>query len=67
MKGLITKSTGKWCDVKINNKIYKTILRGKLKIDNQLTNPIASGDYVELIKNKIKMLLLIIYTKEKIV
>ena len=52
MKGLITKSTGKWYDVKINNKIYKTILRGKLKIDNQLTNPIASGDYVELIKNK---------------
>ena len=54
MKGLITKSTGKWCDVKINNKIYKTILRGKLKIDNQLTNPIASGDYVELIKNNDK-------------
>ena len=54
MKGLITKSTGKWYDVKINNKIYKTILRGKLKIDNQLTNPIASGDYVELIKNKDK-------------
>ena len=52
MKGLVTKSTGKWYDVKINNKIYKTILRGKLKIDNQLTNPIASGDYVELIKNK---------------
>ena len=37
MKGLITKSTGKWYDVKINNKIYKTILRGKLKINNQLT------------------------------
>ena len=54
MKGLITKSTGKWYDVKINNKIYKTILRGKLKIDNQLTNPIASGDYVELIKNNDK-------------
>ena len=42
MKGLITKSTGKWYDVKINNKIYKTILRGKLKIDNQLKKVISS-------------------------
>ena len=48
MKGIVTKSTGKWYNVEVNNIIYHCTLKGKFKIENKLTNPITSGDYVDI-------------------
>jgi len=48
MKGIVTKTTGKWYNVEVNNIIYNCILKGKFKIENKLTNPITSGDYVDI-------------------
>ena len=48
MKGIVIKSTGKWYKVEIDNLIYNCVLKGKFKIENKLTNPITSGDYVDI-------------------
>jgi ribosome biogenesis GTPase len=48
LKGKILKSTGRWYNVLSNGKIYKCIIRGKLKTQGyKSTNPIAVGDNVE--------------------
>ncbi|WKS94577.1 ribosome small subunit-dependent GTPase A [Riemerella columbina] len=49
-KGLITKSTGSWYQVKeaVTGEIYEARIRGKFKLQkNRLTNPLAVGDWVE--------------------
>ena len=48
MKGLIIKSTGKYSLVKVNDKIYKCLLRGNFRLDNNLSNPVVSGDKVKI-------------------
>ena len=48
MKGIVIKSTGKYSLVKVDEKIYKCILRGNFRLDNNLSNPVVSGDKVEI-------------------
>lgn len=51
MKGLVFKSTGLWYEVEAEGKKIAR-LRGKLKLDDKkLTNPIAVGDWVEIVPN----------------
>lgn len=54
MKGQIYKSTGSWYDVKADNgKTYQSRLRGKFKQDGlKVNNPIAVGDWVEVIPDE---------------
>jgi len=53
MTGLITKSTGLWYEVKVDNKTLIARLRGKFKLEaNDFPNPIAVGDYVEVSPNQ---------------
>ncbi|MFK7951974.1 MAG: ribosome small subunit-dependent GTPase A, partial [Ekhidna sp.] len=55
MRGLITKSTGLWYEVKAGGEIRIARLRGKFKLDNRkVTNPIAVGDWVNLEPNDIE-------------
>ena len=51
MIGQIFKSTGSWYDVYVEDQklFYSARLVGKMKlIDDQLTNPVAVGDIVEI-------------------
>lgn len=51
MKALVTKSTGSWYSVKLENGQHvEARLRGKQKLsDKKITNPIAVGDWVEVV------------------
>ena len=54
MRGLVMKSTGKWYRVLLDsgNTVNATI-KGKLRLKGiKTTNPIAAGDFVQLIDNK---------------
>ena len=52
MKGLVTKSTGLWYEVSTDRKLMVARLRGKLKLEGKkLTNPVAVGDWVEIVPN----------------
>lgn len=52
MKGLVSKSTGLWYEVKVSDQLLIARLRGKFKLeDKKLTNPIAVGDWVEVVPN----------------
>lgn len=52
MKGLVSKSTGLWYEVKVSEQLLIARLRGKLKLEGKkLTNPIAVGDWVEVVPN----------------
>lgn len=50
MQGLVLKSTGKWYNVELDGgPIVKATIRGKLRIEGlKTTNPIATGDWVEI-------------------
>ena len=48
MIGLVIKSTGKNSLVKAKNKVYKCTLRGNFRLENNLSNPIVSGDLVKI-------------------
>jgi len=53
MKGLVIKSTGLWYEVKVDGAIAIARLRGKMKLEGKkLTNPIAVGDWVEIVPNQ---------------
>ncbi|WP_258103698.1 ribosome small subunit-dependent GTPase A [Marinoscillum sp. MHG1-6] len=53
MQGLIIKSTGSWYTVKTDEGILDARLRGRFKLeDKKITNPIAVGDKVTLVKNE---------------
>ncbi len=53
MQGLIVKSTGSWYQVKTEEGIIDARLRGRFKLDDKkITNPIAVGDHVTLVKNE---------------
>lgn len=50
MKGIVTKSTGSWYQVKelTTGMVYEARIRGKFKLEKiRLTNPLAVGDFVE--------------------
>ncbi len=49
MTGIVTKSTGSWYNVKVDGKVIKCRIAGKMKLDDRkLTNPIAVGDEVTI-------------------
>lgn len=48
MKGLVIKTVGNLYNVQVKDKIYKCNYRGKYKLSNNFSNPIVSGDIVEL-------------------
>lgn len=51
MIGRVIKSTGSWYAVKTEERIISARLKGKFKQEDlKLTNPIAVGDWVELVK-----------------
>ncbi|MEO9474929.1 MAG: ribosome small subunit-dependent GTPase A [Cyclobacteriaceae bacterium] len=53
MEGLIVKSTGSWYQVKTQKGMIDARLRGRFKLeDKKITNPIAVGDKVQLVKNE---------------
>ncbi len=53
MKALVIKSTGLWYEVLAGKERLVTRLRGKFKLeDKKLTNPIAVGDWVEVVPNE---------------
>lgn len=50
MKGRVIKSTGSWYEVDLGDRMISARLKGKFKqAELKLTNPIAVGDWVELI------------------
>ncbi|SNT06943.1 ribosome biogenesis GTPase [Ekhidna lutea] len=52
MRALVVKSTGLWYEVRADGEKLIARLRGKFKLeDKKLTNPIAVGDWVEVIPN----------------
>lgn len=52
MKGLVIKSTGLWYEVLADGVLKVARLRGRFKLEvKKLTNPIAVGDWVELVPN----------------
>ncbi|WP_257669364.1 ribosome small subunit-dependent GTPase A [Parapedobacter tibetensis] len=49
MKGLVTKSTGSWYEVLVDNTPYKCRIKGKFRTKEiKTTNPIAVGDWVDI-------------------
>ncbi len=52
MNGIVTLSTGKWCKVRTENgELLDCRIKGKFKLDNmKLTNPVAVGDRVSVVK-----------------
>ena len=53
MKALVIKTTGLWYVVKSEKGTHVARLRGKFKLDNKkITNPIAVGDWVEILQNE---------------
>ncbi len=54
MEGVVIKSTGDLYNVKINNNVVRCNYRGKNKLNNIFSNPIVSGDKVnvQLIDNQ---------------
>ncbi|GAA4782991.1 ribosome small subunit-dependent GTPase A [Olivibacter ginsenosidimutans] len=49
MKGLVTKSTGSWYAVTVDDKSYECRIKGKFRTkDIKTTNPIAVGDWVDI-------------------
>ncbi len=54
MKGLVLQTTGSWYTIRLDNgDRIKSRLRGKLRLGGEkLTNPVAVGDLVELIRDK---------------
>ena len=50
MEGIVICSTGRWCEVFSNNKIYRCTVKGNLRLRGiKTTNPVAVGDIVEFI------------------
>ena len=54
MRGLVMKSTGKWYRVLLDSGYtVNATIKGKLRLKGiNTTNPIAAGDFVQLINNK---------------
>jgi len=49
LEGLVTRSTGHWLDVKVDDRVIPSRMRGKFRLDEQdVTNPVAVGDRVTI-------------------
>ncbi len=49
LEGLVTRSTGQWLDVKVDDRIIPSRIRGKFRLEDQdVTNPVAVGDQVTI-------------------
>lgn len=49
MRGIVTKSTGSWHEVRADGKKYECRVRGKIRLEEiKETNPVAVGDYVTI-------------------
>ena len=55
LNGVVYRSTGSWYDVKLEDGTFiKSRIKGKFRTKGlRTTNPLAVGDYVQLIKNEI--------------
>ena len=55
LNGVVYRSTGSWYDVKLEDgTLIKSRIKGKFRTKGlRTTNPLAVGDYVNLIKNDI--------------
>ena len=49
MKGIVIKSYGDTCKIKVSDSIYRCKIRGKHRLKNNFSNPIVSGDFVDII------------------
>ena len=49
MKGIVIKSYGDTCKIKASDSIYRCKIRGKHRLKNNFSNPIVSGDFVDII------------------
>lgn len=48
-EGLVTRSTGRWLDVQIDDRVVPSRIRGKFRLEEQdVTNPVAVGDRVTI-------------------
>ena len=48
MKGIVIKSYGDTCNIKVSDSIYRCKIRGKHRLKNNYSNPVVSGDYVDI-------------------
>jgi ribosome biogenesis GTPase len=52
-EGLVIRSTGSWYDVQVDDQVIPSKVRGKFRLEEQdLTNPVAVGDFVTIRLNK---------------
>ena len=49
MKGIVIKSYGDTFKIKVSDSIYRCKIRGKHRLKNNFSNPIVSGDFVDII------------------
>ncbi len=48
MQGIVTKSTGSWYKVQVNNQVFTCRIKGKFRLKGiKTTNPVSVGDIVE--------------------
>lgn len=53
LDGLVTRSTGSWYDVQVDDRVIPSKVRGKFRLDDQgVTNPVAVGDTVTIRLNE---------------
>lgn len=49
LEGLVTRSTGRWLDVRVDDRVIPSRIRGKFRLEEQdVTNPVAVGDHVTI-------------------
>lgn len=53
LEGVVTRSTGQWCDVQVGERTIPSRIRGKFRLTEQdVTNPVAVGDRVRIRLNE---------------
>lgn len=53
LEGLVTRSTGRWLDVQVGDRVIPSRVRGKFRLEAQdVTNPVAVGDRVTIRLNE---------------
>lgn len=53
LEGIVTRSTGRWLDVTVDDRVIPSRVRGKFRLEEQdVTNPVAVGDRVTIRLNE---------------
>lgn len=53
LEGVVTRSTGSWYDVQVDDRVIPSRVRGKFRLTEQnVTNPVAVGDRVQIRLNE---------------